>query len=118
MDPDPYCIRIQEVPGSVLGRFLEPYTDPDPHMQIEDKMEANDVRFKIIKQFRDSSDIQFLYVTECAYSEKKDLIKLFLIFSSKLRVLPWIRIQNQCIWIWMSAGHFAPLISGTHMCTV
>ena len=70
-------IRIQEVPGSVLGRFLEPYTDPDPHMQIEDKMEANDVRFKIIKQFRDSSDKQFLYVTECAYSEKKDLIKLF-----------------------------------------
>ena len=34
VDPDPFWIRIQEL--------------PDPHMQIQDKMEANDVRFKIL----------------------------------------------------------------------
>ena len=44
VDPDPYWIRIQELPGSgsVFGN-----TDPDPNMQIYHKLEAKDVRFKI-----------------------------------------------------------------------
>ena len=41
MDPDPYWIRIQELPWNT-----DP--DPDPHMQILDKMEAKDIIFKIL----------------------------------------------------------------------
>ena len=32
VDPDPYWIRIQELPGS--GSVFGIGTDPDPHMQI------------------------------------------------------------------------------------
>ena len=56
MDPGPYWIRIQELPGSgTVGDRIQELPgsgfankDPDPHMQIQVKMKAKDVRFKIL----------------------------------------------------------------------
>ena len=45
VDPDPYWIRIRS------------FLDPDPHMQIKDKMAAKDVKFKI---FIDNSETQLI----------------------------------------------------------
>ena len=66
----------------VLGRVVDPYsgaswirirlrnTDPDPHMQIKDKMEAKDVRFKIFINNSETQLIKNFFVTVCAYSLK------------------------------------------------
>ena len=46
--------------------------DPDPHMQIYDKMEAKDVRlFKILINNSEALLITNFFVTVCVYSYKK-----------------------------------------------